>query len=54
MTKGQRDRAYAVLAHALIEEARVMKLTPAELSRRQREIIEECYGDTRPSKEVNE
>jgi hypothetical protein len=45
ITKAQRDRSYHVLMMALLEERRVMKLSPAVMAQRSKEIYESCYGD---------
>jgi hypothetical protein len=44
MTRQARQRAYAVQMAALAEEHRVMKLSREELTRRQKEIWEDCFG----------
>lgn len=45
MTRKARERSYNVMMAALAEEARIMRLSLADISRRQREIHESCFGD---------
>jgi hypothetical protein len=45
MTRKARERSYNVMMAALAEENRTMRLSSAEVSRRQREIYESCFGD---------
>lgn len=53
LTRGERDRAYRVLMHALAEEARIMKLSSREIAQKSREIHKDCYSDTPPKKDEN-
>ena len=51
MKLAERQRNYHVMMYGLSEENRVCKLSPEELSRRQREIWDICFGGFETKKE---
>lgn len=49
MTQKARERSYNVQMAALAQEARIMRLGTDDVSRRQREIYQSCFGEDPPN-----